>query len=667
MLILGISGGVNLVYEDHYPVNKGFFHDAAAALIDNGKVVAAIEEERLNRIKHTNKAPASAIRFCLDARGLGLNDVDKVAFYGTENQFNHFLRQTQLNNPKSEFISARALLHRIIRKEFGTDIDDSKIAFVHHHMAHATSACALSGFEKSLVLTIDGQGDGVAGMVLDADGMKLSMIQSIPAQKSLGWFYDDVIRFIGYGEFEEYKVMGLAPYGDPARFRKLFKSFYSLLPNGDYALHKERLALLFEIAMPGGQKEPVLQTHQDIAAALQQSLEEIILHVLAHYREKTGHTKLCMAGGVAHNCSLNGKILYSGMFTDVFVQPAAHDAGCAIGAALYVDHQNRPGSKPSRLEHVYLGTDVESNGSISKALSQWDAFLDYEKADNISRRTAQLLADGAIIGWVQGRSEFGPRALGNRSILADPRPAENKDIINAMVKKREAYRPFAPSVIQEAAGEYFDLPPGKKQLPFMIFVVRVREEKRRLLGAVTHVDGTARVHTVSKDTNHRFWELIKEFGNLTGVPVLLNTSFNNNVEPIVDSAEDAIVCFLTTSLHYLILGDYIIRRKASDEAIFLSLVPSLPLYTRLHQTRQYTSANDLAAIFELCNSYDDHYKVSVSPEAFSILSKADGQMSLDQLIESLEIDGQKRKAIGEEIFALWLRRAIKLKPGSRPS
>jgi carbamoyltransferase len=662
VLILGISGGVNLVYENHYPVNKGFFHDAAAALIDDGSIVAAIEEERLNRIKHTNKAPASAIRFCLDSRGLSLNDVDKIAFYGTENQFNHFLKQTQLHNPKSEFIGARDLLHRIFRQEFGSGIEDDKIVFVHHHLAHATSACALSGFDKSLVLTIDGQGDGVAGMVLGAEGAKLSMIQSIPAQKSLGWFYDDVIRFIGYGEFEEYKVMGLAPYGDPAKFRSLFKSLYSLLPNGDYTLHKERLALLFDVTRPKGEAQPVIQTHQDIAAALQESLEEIVFHILTHYRNKTSHTDLCLAGGVAHNCSLNGKILYSGMFNNIFVQPASHDAGCAIGAALHVHHQNNPDARPSRLNHVYYGTDVGSNSSISKVLSGWGAFIEYEKAENVSSSAAKLIADGAIIGWVQGRSEFGPRALGNRSILADPRPAENKDIINSMVKKREAYRPFAPSVLEQCADEYFDLPSGKKQFPYMVFVVKVRKEKQQLLGAVTHVDGTARIHTVSKETNGRFWALINEFGKLTDVPVLLNTSFNNNVEPIVDSAEDAIVCFLTTKLHYLVLGDYIVRRKDHGDAAHSGLAPSLPKYTRMRQTKQYTSASEMTKRFELSNSYDDQYKVAISSEAFSILLSADGKMSLAELIDSNGIGGDKRKAIIDEFLDLWAGRAVKLRP-----
>jgi carbamoyltransferase len=662
MLVLGISGGVNLIHENHYPVNKGFFHDAAAALIDNGRIAAAIEEERLNRIKHTNKAPAFAIRFCLDSRGLCLNDLDKIAFYGTENQFNQFLKQTQLHNPRSESISARDLLHRVIRHGCETDIDDSKIVFVHHHLAHATSAYALSGFDKSLILTIDGQGDGIAGMVLEAHGTELTRIHSIPASKSLGWFYDDVIRFIGYDEFEEYKVMGLAPYGNPANYRRLFKSFYTLMPQGEYILHKDRLGALYEITQPRRKKDPIMQAHQDIAASLQDALEEIVLHVLAHYREKTGQANLCLAGGVAHNCSLNGKILYSKMFSDIFVQPAAHDAGCAIGAALHVYLQSDPTFRPSRLEHVYLGTDVRGSGTVAQTLSDWGAFIEYEKVENVSSQAARLIADGAIIGWVQGRSEFGPRALGNRSILADPRPAENKEIINAMVKKREAYRPFAPSVLEEYVHDFFDLPPDKNQLPYMVFVVRVLKEKQHLLGAVTHVDGTARVHTVSKAVNRRFWDIINEFGQLTGVHMLLNTSFNNNVEPIVDSAEDAIVCFLTTQLHYLIIDDYVIRRRECGSMTYMNMVPSLPLYARMNQTKQYISANEMKAFFEIGNSYDNQYKVTVTPEVFGILSGADGNRSLDELMKSSGLSDDKSQSIITEILDLWSKRIVRLKP-----
>ena len=665
MLILGISGGMNLVYEDQYPVSKGSFHDAAAVLVDDGKIVAAIEEERLNRIKHTNKAPASAIRFCLESCKASLNDVDKIAFFGTEQFLNSFLKRHHLHHPESNFTDARSLVRRILKEVSGYHVDDNKMVFVHHHLAHAVSAFALSGFDQSLILTIDGQGDGIAGMLLETQGQKLSVINSIPTSKSLGWFYEDVIRYLGFGNFEEYKVMGLAPYGDPGRYRHLFETFYALLPNGGYALHKDRLTTLYDVTQPRKKMDPITQVHRDVAASLQEALEDIVFHILKYYAKKTGQTNLCMAGGVAHNCSLNGKILYSGLFSDVFVQPAAHDAGTAIGAALHVHSQNNPTSRPKRLEHVYFGTDVGDNDSISRTLSGWKSLIEFERVDNMSRHAARLIAGGAIIGWAQGRSEFGPRALGNRSILADPRPAENKDIINEMVKKREGFRPFAPSVLEECVDDYFDLPPNKKELPFMLFVVKVRKEKQQMLGAVTHVDGSARVHTVSRRTNERFWDLINEFGSLTGVPLLLNTSFNNNVEPIVDSAEDAIVCFLTTKLHYLVLGDYIVRRRGDDYLSYLDMVPSVPLYIRIHQTRRYVSGNEMKMTFHITNSYDGRYKIEISPELFGVLSDADGNRSLGDLMKNQGIESDQ-KPIVDEIVRLWTKRAVNLRAAERP-
>src|SRR5262249_1296171 len=283
-------------------------------------------------------------------------------------------------------------------------------------------------------------------------------------------------------------------------------------------------------------------------ASLQETLEDIAFHTIRYYRQVTGQKRLCLAGGVAHNCTLNGKLLYSGLFDDVFIQPAAHDAGCALGSAMHAYLQAKGSLSRPRLDHVFWGSDAGADDEIESTLSRWTELVEFEKVDNVAERAAQLLAGGSVIGWVQGRSEFGPRALGNRSILADPRPAENKRVINAMVKKREGYRPFAPSVPEEDAADIF-VPPPMKTAPFMIFVVDVREHQRALLGAVTHVNGSARVQTVSRSTNARYHRLLAEFKALTGVPVLLNTSFNNNAEPIVDSVEDAVVCYLTTGLH----------------------------------------------------------------------------------------------------------------------
>lgn len=662
MLTLGITGGWDSIYEKRYHI--AMKHDAAAVLVKDGEVVAAIEEERLNRIKHTNKAPLSAIQFCLDSYGVKIQDVDRIAIHGLEDYMNHQFREYYLKNTALEtFMDARALHRHLIKQQFGYDIDARRLVFVHHHIAHAVSAFAQSGFDESLVLTIDAYGDGISGMLLEGKGAAMKKIGSFPESKSLGRFYLGVIRFLGYDLFEEYKVMGLAPYGDASRYRSLFKSFYSLLPDGDYVIHLGNLHRLFEAVPPGRKKDSLSEEHNDVAAALQESLEEIVFHVLKHYRRTTGQTKICIAGGVAHNCSLNGKLLYSGMFADIFVQPASHDAGGALGAALYVANREKPAAKPAKLDHVYWGTEIGDDDAIGDELSGWEHFVGFEKHDNIAARAAQLMAEGAVIGWVQGRSEFGPRALGNRSILADPRPAKNKDIINAMVKKREAYRPFAPSVIEEAASEFFEVPQNRTEFPFMVFVLNVRPEKRELLGAITHVDGTARIQTVSKKTNPKYWELINEFGKLTGVPMLLNTSFNNNAEPIVDSVRDSVVCFLTTKLDYLVAGDYLVSKHQIDYSSYLNLVPALPKYARLQRTKQFFANNEMVTVCEIGNSFDDRYTARVSAAAFNVLAGADKVRTIGELLAAQDItDDERKREIVAEIVEMWGRRMVALEP-----
>lgn len=670
MLVIGISGGLDPVYANRdFLFPYGTCHDSAAVLMDDGRVVAAIEEERLNRIKHTSKGAVSAIRFCLESYGAKLSDIDRLAIYTEEKSTSREVRMAYYRRLEEDSVmDLRGIVHEMLAQGLGEDIDDDRLLFVPHHLAHAESAYAQSGYDRSLVMTIDGVGDQSSGMLLSGEGTALDLLHILPVQKSLGIFYLDVIRFLGYDQFEEYKVMGLAPYGDASKYRPLFKKFYSLLSGGDYFINPDFPELLCKTGRRRKKHEPLKQSHTDIAAALQEALEEIVFHVLRYYQKKTGHGRLCLGGGVAHNCSLNGKILYSGMFREVFVQPAAHDAGCAIGAALHAFHQEsaltgHSNGRRSQLDHVYWGTNIGSDDAIYDSLSRWETFIAWGYDEKITERTANLLAQGDVIGWVQGRSEFGPRALGNRSIVADPRPAENKDIINSMVKKREAYRPFAPSVLEEYAGEYFDLPQPGMRSPFMTFVVKVREDKREVLKATTHVDGTARVQTVSKETNGRFWELIDEFRKKTGVPVLLNTSFNNNAEPIVDSVEDAIVCFLTTRLNYLVVGNYLVSKKTIEPGSYLELAPSLPLYARLAQSRRFVSGQELATICELANSYHHQYNVRISAEVFELLKEADGEKSLDDLLSGQGIaDPQQRAAIVEEMLSLWSKRALALHP-----
>jgi len=671
MLVLGIHGGSKRDDEDN---RIGFaLHDSAAVLVEDGRVLSAIEEERLNRIKHSNCFPLQAIRHCLNEYKLDLADVDRITVNFDETMLDFLVKQIFLENAESKTPpTGRQFVAALFERGFGVDVLE-KLRFCKHHIAHAWSAFGPSGFDSSLILVLDGDGDNRSGMVLLGEGDRLVALREYGLEQSLGNLYTDVIKLLGYNRFDEYKVMGLAPYGNPATYASLFEKCYRLLPGGNYALESPATWMLqFNSHGLLGQArrrgEPFAQTHKDIAAALQATLEKIVLHILSHFRKETNQSHLCVAGGVAHNCTLNGKILYSDLFRKVFVQPAAHDAGGALGSALAVFYDERTTSRPPKLEHVYFGTPLPDDQAIAAELEPWGEFLSTEKPASITERAARLMADGAVIGWVQGRSEFGPRALGNRSILADPRPASNKLLINRMVKKREAFRPFAPSVLEESLHEFFDVPPGRAEFPFMIFVLKVREPVREMLGAITHVDGTARVQTVSRKSNPKYWELISEFQKLTGVPILLNTSFNNNAEPIVDSVEEAVVCFLTTGLNYLVVGDYLVSKKQPDapRRAYETLAPSLPNCRRLVKRKSLVARGDLRTVFEIEGTMSRFFArpvAQVSEAVFSVLEAADGRTTLGELFErSAVTDGDGREEALRQILELWAQRFITLRP-----
>ncbi|WP_409190523.1 carbamoyltransferase [Bradyrhizobium sp. RDM4] len=664
MLCLGLSGGLDKVYENPLQLPNTFLHDGAAVLVKDGRVIAAVEEERLNRIKHSNKLPRSAIEYCLAAAGVKLRDVDRIAFYATEAYCNSMLERLFISQPEISIpLDANLLLRHLLAAEFGTQVDPSRVSFVGHHQAHAVSALAMSGFEESLVLAIDGCGDFLSGLLAVGSGTEMTELMTFPETNSLGLFYLETIRYLGYGLFDEYKVMGLAPYGDPARYRELFSQFYELSPNGNYRVHLDRVgpALLrnIEVRRRG---MPFTQQHRDVSASLQEALERIVFHILRHYREQTGMKRLCLAGGVAHNCTLNGKLLYSGLFEDIFVQPAAHDAGCALGAALMVSNEAGQAPPRERLQAVYWGPDVGNDDSIEQELKGWAGHLEIERTADVAARAAEWIANGAVIGWVQGRSEFGPRALGNRSILADPRPAANKDRINAMVKKRESYRPFAPSVLEEDAGAFFELPDGRAEYPFMNFVVRVRESMRALLGAITHIDGTARLQTVSRTSNAAYWELINAFKSRTGVPILLNTSFNNNAEPIVDSVADAITAFLSTELDGLVVGSFLIKKRATTLENWTALAVSLPAHVSLYRVRAHTGRDRQETVCEIRMGHSSHDSVRVSHDLFDMLMHIEKEAVLADLLARVTSDRTRREALVNELRGLWDQRRIRLHP-----
>ncbi|MEK6278987.1 MAG: carbamoyltransferase C-terminal domain-containing protein [Acidobacteriota bacterium] len=678
MIVLGVHGGSKRDDEDN---RVGFaMHDSTAILLLDGQILSAIEEERLNRIKHTNCFPVGAINYCLNENGMTLLDVDRIAINNAEHMVDVLAKRTYLANARLKGpINGRSYLAYLFAREFGVDVSD-KIRFCRHHVAHAWSAYAPSGYDNSLILVLDGDGDNLSGMILTVDGHKMSKLWEYGIEQSLGNFYTDMIALLGYHRFDEYKVMGLAPYGNPETYGRLFERFYRLLPGGNYQILDSNMIMmrLIEAGIVDKARrkgEPFTQTHKDIAAAIQVTLEKIVFHILRHFQKETKQKTLCFAGGVAHNCTLNGKILYSDLFNDVFVQPAAHDAGSAMGSAISVFYEECSGYRPQKLQHLFYGTlvgngtgAVDAEDPIGAALNQWKDFLTFEKVDGITLKTAQLLADGFVVGWVQGRSEFGPRALGNRSILADPRPASNKLLINQMVKKREEYRPFAPSILEENLGDFFEVPSTRAEYPFMIFVLNVREEFRELLGAITHVDGTARVQTVSRQSNPKYWDLIDEFGKLTGVPILLNTSFNNNAEPVVDSIEDAIVCYLTTGLHYLVIGDYFVcKRETIPHHVAIEvLAPSLPNSRRLVKRKGLGAGGRVNTVFEIEGTMSHFFArpvVEVTSDVFSILMSADGKKTLRELFEENSItDECCRARVREEMHDLWTQRIVILRP-----
>jgi len=673
MLILGIHGGGKFSNEDD--PNNFSCHDSAAVILRDGEILAGIEEERLSRIKHSNCFPIDAIRYCLERANCSLSDIDiiatnKAAIYAELEAKSAFLEDsssTMRPDAKSHFALA-------FRRAFGIDVSD-KIHFCDHHFAHAWSAFGLSGFDHSLILTLDGDGDNSSGMVLLGEGRRLRKLQEFKISQSLGRLYQNLIMFVGYGRFDEYKVMGLAPYGDPKVFRSMFEKCYSLLPNGDYNVAPlaswltdlDDAGLISQARRKGS---PFLQIHKDFAAALQEMLERIVLHVLRYHQKQTREKYLCLAGGVGHNCTMNGAILYSGSFDEIFVQPAADDSGGALGAAISAWHEAGPSAKPEKLSHVYWGTSVGTDLTIAKALNNWSAFLSWTLEESIAAKTARLLADGAVVGWVQGRSEFGPRALGNRSILADPRPVENKLRINEMVKKREQYRPFAPSVLEEKIADFFKVTPRQAEFPFMIFVLQVHEEVRRLLGAITHVDGTARVQSVSRKTNPLYWDLIKEFEKITGIPILLNTSFNNDSEPIVESVDDAVGCFLTTGLDYLVAGNYLVTKRALPDIrkAALTLIPQLPDSRKLvNRTKACSQSRTTELSYAIESTKSSHFGTpafEISSDMFKILQGARGGDDFKTLIEQNHVGDDRIDEMASELMELWSRRLVRVRPAS---
>jgi len=569
MYILGISS---------------YSHESSAALIKDGEIKFLIEEERLNREKHTSRFPYHAIRAGLEKEGITFKDIDQVTFFWKPwreifNNAGHMLRffPASLNlltgtsgGGEYSFLArvwAKLNVSRDIQRHFRL-ARPPKVRFVEHHLAHAASAFFVSPFDEAAILTVDGRGESTTTMLAVGQGNRIDKIKEICAPHSLGHLYAAVTNYLGFRAFhDEWKVMGMSAYGQPT-FVKEFEDMVRLTDDGGYRLNlkyfkfhthgqKHWVSGEFEKKL-GPRRKPTDgydQRHFDIAYGLQYVVERTGIYLARHLREITQQKNLCMTGGVVLNCLMNKRIVEESGFGNYFFQPVANDAGTSLGSALYEYHETRRQPRRTVFDSIYLGLEF-NNYEIERALKERK--VNYRRSENIARDAARCIADGKIVGWFQGRMEAGPRALGSRSITVDPRDPKMKDRLNERVKRREFFRPFAPSVLEEKAAEYFIFPKGQPS-PYMILIADVRPEKKDIIPAVTHADGTARFHTVSKRTNPLYWQLIAEFEKITGVPVIINTSFNEN-EPIVCTPEDAVNCFLRTDFDVLAIGDYIVEK-----------------------------------------------------------------------------------------------------------
>jgi carbamoyltransferase len=448
----------------------------------------------------------------------------------------------------------------------------TKVFLVNHHVSHLASGFFLSPFSKAAILTVDGAGDGLTSLLACGDNNQITKINSAEFPYSIGLLYYLVTKHLGFGGFDggEGKVMGLSSYGDPNRYIEIFRDIIKLKSNGAYELNMKYFTIFHTGFLRGTTRfsdyftkkfgpirksgDPILKEHEDIAAGLQQVIEETVVHVLKYLYEKTKCENLVLSGGVALNSVMNGKLHRQTPFKNIFISPIAYDGGNAVGASFYVWNVILANPRHYQKASCYLGPEF-SDESVKHILD--DNKLNYEVLDDAPKRAAELISDGKIVGWFQGRMEAGARALGNRSILADPRRAEMKDIVNKQVKHREPFRPFAPAILAEKVGEYFE---DNLSVSFMERVFNIKPEKRKLIPAVTHVDGTGRLQTVTRQDNNLFYNLINEFNRITGVPVVLNTSFNVKGEPIVCSPIDAIRCFYSTGMDYLIIGKFLIKK-----------------------------------------------------------------------------------------------------------
>jgi carbamoyltransferase len=583
-----------------------YYHDAAAVLLRDGELLAAAEEERFTRKKHDYDFPKNAIQFCLDAGGVHGAELDYVVFFEKPfRKFDRILATVLQTYPQSWKVFRESMITWMLDKlwvasklQFDLGVPKEKVLFSEHHLSHAASAFLCSPFDEAAILTVDGVGEWVTGTYGTGRGNEIRLTKQMEFPHSLGLLYSAFTAFLGFEVNEgEYKVMGMAPYGQPRYVDKVWKlvrqnddgsfsldmDYFSFHHSTDHTFNGRFVELFGEPRHPKmlfftestgfpkyfGERPadyPGLcrlnQHYADIAASIQRVTEELLVGMAKHLHKQTGLKRLCMAGGVGLNSVANSRILRETGFEELYIQPAAGDGGGALGAALWAYNTLLGKPRAFRMEHAYWGR-AYSPSEVGAFLTENNIpHCLIEDDDKLLDRVVERLIQGKVVGWFQGRFEWGPRALGNRSILADARNPEMKDIVNAKIKFREPYRPFAPSVLAECAERYFDLPEASHHYParYMLYVVPVKPNHYATLPAITHVDGTGRLQTVFRDQSPRYYALIERFGEATGVPVVLNTSFNLKGEPIVNTPANAFNTFSKSEMDYLVLGNFLIEK-----------------------------------------------------------------------------------------------------------
>ena len=555
---------------------SAFYHDSAAALVIDGKVVTALEEERFTRVKHDNAWPAQAISKCLLLNKIKIQDLDCVAYYEKPLlKFERILDTFIKTYPRSlrpfvqtvpEYLTHKLKIEQTIRK-LGYR---GQIKFVSHHLSHASAAYFSSNFTQTAILTVDGVGEYQTTALWQAKDKQLELLAELNFPHSLGLFYSTLTAFLGFRvNNDEYKVMGLSAYGKPRYVNKL-KKLINLKPDGSFALNMKYFAFEYSGSMwsqdlekllgrPRQPKDKILAKHRDLASSLQTLTEQVYFQMLRHLHSLTKTENLCLSGGVALNALANGKIYNETPFKRVHILGPSGDSGTAIGAALYSYYQQKPQAKRQPITHLYLGTQT-NDSVIGKLLDKNGLkYQRFHSQKELIRTTAQLLADNKIVGWWQGKMEFGPRALGHRSILANPKQKNMKDKVN-IIKRREFYRPFAASVLQEHVHELFAVPEKNYSSPFMNFCFQIKPSARKLITSIVHTDNSCRIQTVNRHDNGVYYDLIREFYRLTGIPAVLNTSFNLSHEPIVEHAELAIEDFVNTKMDALVIEKWLIKK-----------------------------------------------------------------------------------------------------------